>query len=230
MKALILAGGFGTRLREAISDRPKILAPIKGKAFIDYLFYLLKERGFTEVVLGLGYLSGFVKDYVNQRTLYDLSVIYSLEERPLGTAGAIKKAEKYLKGDDFFVINGDTYLNINYKKILKFHRKKKAWGTIVLAKNTYSKGWGHAVLGEKGKVEQFTTKENHRLKLVNSGVYVFSDKIFPILKSGYRSSIEKDLTPLLIKKKVFYGTKVKNAFLDIGNREGYQKAKKLLRR
>lgn len=230
MKALILAGGFGVRLREVIHDRPKILAPIKGKAFIDYLFFLFKKRGFTEIILGLGYLSDFVKDYINQRTLYNLPVIYSIEQRPLGTAGAIKKAEKYLKGEDFFVINGDTYLDINYRKILGFHQKKKAWGTIVLAKNTYSKGWGQAVLGKAGKVVGFEIKDTSSLKFVNSGVYMFNDKIFSILKSSHRCSIEKDLIPILIKKKTFYGLKIKKPFFDIGTKKGYQKAKSLLRR
>lgn len=230
MKALILAGGFGVRLREVIHDRPKILAPIKGKAFIDYLFFLFKKRGFTEIILGLGYLSGFVKNYVNQRSLYNLSIIYSIEERPLGTAGAIKKAEKYLKGEDFFVINGDTYLDINYKKILKFHQQKKAWGTIVLAKNTYSKGWGYSVLGKKGIVEEFKAEEGVNVKFVNSGVYVFNDKILPLLKKGYRSSIEKNLIPLLIKKNKFYGIKVEKPFFDIGTKEAYQQVKSLFRR
>lgn len=230
MRALILAGGFGVRLREVISDRPKILAPIKGKAFIDYLFYLLKKRGFTEVVLSLGYLSDFVKDYVNQRPLYNLSVIFSVENRPLGTAGAIKEAERFLQGGHFFVINGDTYLDVDYKKILNFHQEKKAGGTIVLAKNTYSKGWGQAILKRKGQVKWFGIKEEDATGFVNSGVYVFTDNIFSSLKKGYRSSIEKDLIPLLIKKKAFYGIKVKNSFLDIGTREGYLKAKSLLRR
>ena len=230
MRALILAGGFGTRLREVINDRPKILAPIKGKAFIDYLFYLLKKRGFTEIVLSLGYLSDFVKDYVNQRPLYNLSIIYSIEERPLGTAGAVKKAEKYLKGDDFFVINGDTYLDINYKEILSFHKKKKAGGIMVLAQNTYSKGWGHAILGEKDKVERFKTEVNLNVKFVNSGVYIFSDDIFSILSKNQCFSLEKDLVPILISKNKFYGFKSKKSFLDIGTKNGYQKAKELLRR
>lgn len=230
MKALILAGGFGIRLREVISDRPKILAPIKGRAFIDYLFYLLKKRGFTEIVLGLGYLSDFVKDYVNQRPLYNLSVIYSIENRPLGTAGGIKKAEKFLKGEDFFVINGDTYLDIDYKKILNFHKEKKAWGTIVLAKNRYGKGWGNAFLEKNGRVNKFEVKGKNSTELVNSGIYVFNDKVLNLLKSGYRSSIEKDLIPLLIKRKTFYGVKTSKSFLDIGTKEGYEKAKSLLRR
>lgn len=230
MKVLILAGGFGIRLREVISDRPKILAPVKGKAFIDYLFYLLKKRGFAEIILSLGYLSDFVKDYVRQRPLYNLSVIYSVEKRPLGTAGAIKKAEGFLKGGDFFVINGDTYLDIDYKKALSFHREKRAWGTIVLAKNSYSKGWGRAVLEKDGRVRRFEIEGGNSVEFVNSGVYVFSDRVLSLLKSGYRCSIEKDLIPLLIKKKTFYGIKVNKGFFDIGTKEGYQKVKSSLRR
>jgi NDP-sugar pyrophosphorylase family protein len=223
MKAFILAGGFGNKLREIIYNQPKILATIKGQAFIDHLFYLLKKRGFTEVILGLGYLGDMVKDYATHQSLYDLPVVYSMEPRPLGTAGSLKLAEKYLD-TPFFVINGDTYLDIDYAKVLDFHKAKKALVTIIVAKKKYPGSFSIVEMDKSDKVTSIVSGSGDKSDLVHAGIYVFIPEALKSVQAGERSSIEKDLLPELIKKGKVFAYQTKEPFFDIGDAEGYKLA------
>ncbi len=230
MKAFILSGGFGSKLREVVFNQPKILAPIKAKAFIDHLFFLLKQNGFTEVVMGLGYLGNQVKDYLINRPLYDLSIMYSLEDRPLGTAGSLKKASKYLD-TTFFVINGDTYLDFDYKKALAFHQSKKADVTVIFAKNKYSSGFGSAQIDKDDRILDFSSDDiNKKNQYVHAGIYIFEPSVVKFIPEHKNSSIEKDLIPLLIQKKSVYIYKTNKPFIDIGDSEGYKLAHQHLKR
>jgi len=129
MKALILAAGFGVRLREIIHGRPKHLAPINGQPFLRHLLKLLKKRDFKQVILSVGYLSQYILDEF-EHDQEDLKLTFSETHRPLGTAGSLKQAQSLLSAD-FIVINGDTYLDINYQKLLTQHQKSSALITIV---------------------------------------------------------------------------------------------------
>jgi mannose-1-phosphate guanylyltransferase/phosphomannomutase len=230
MKAFILAGGFGSKLREVIYNQPKILASIKGQAFIDHLFYLLKKNGFTEVVIGLGYLSDMVKDYVTHRTLYDLNVMYSIEPRPLGTAGALKNAEKFLD-TPFFVINGDTYLDIDYGEVFKFHQEKKSLVTIVTAKSKYSGGFGNVLMDGDSKLKGITPgKADSVGELVHAGVYIVDPQVLDLIPKGRKSSFEKDILPDLIKKGKVYAYNCHKTFFDIGDANGFALAQQKIER
>ncbi len=230
MKAFILSGGFGSKLREVVYNQPKILATIKGKAFLDHLFYLLKKNGFSEVVLGLGYLSGMVKDYVIQRPLYDMSVMFSVEPRPLGTAGALKNGEKFLD-TTFFVVNGDTYLDTDYQKILEYHRQNKALITMVSAKNVYADGFGKVTASDSGHVEAFVTEKSEKTgDYAHAGIYVMEPAVLSLIPQGYNSSIEKDILPELIKQGNVFEYKCQEPFIDIGDAQGYILAQTKLER
>ena len=120
MKALILAGGFSTRLKNIVSDTPKPMALIAGKPFLEYQLQLLKESGITDIVLCVHFMANKIKSYFGDGKRFGTNITYSEEEMPLGTGGAIKFAEKYI-GDHFLVLNGDTFSDIDLNKFLSFH-------------------------------------------------------------------------------------------------------------
>jgi NDP-sugar pyrophosphorylase family protein len=229
MKALILAAGFGIRLREIFHGRPKHLIPINGQPFLHHLISLLRRNEIRDIVVAVGYLSDHIIHEVGDGRKLGVKVDYSIDDRPLGTAGTVKHAEHFFN-DDFFVINGDTYLDIDYQRIFKFHKEHLAdvtlvgttkrsikGGLIQVRKNTFS---GFIV---DGKVKQ-------RQVLGNTGVYIFKTKILEFLKPGQRSSLESDFFPDLVKqgKKVLV-YKTNKEYYDVGTPDHYQEARRKIR-
>lgn len=227
MKAFILAGGFGSKLREIIYNQPKILATIKGQPFIDHLYYLLKKRGFNEVILGLGYLGDMVKDYVVSHPLYQLSTFFSMERRPMGTAGALKLAQKYLD-EPFFVFNGDTYLDTDYSAIWDYHHEKQALMTIVTAKQKYEGTFAGVKSDKQGLVSVFgpLTEDS----MVHAGIYLIDPKVLTMIPDSKRYSLEKEVMPELIRKDKVYVYHTNEQFYDIGDAQGYKLAQMQLER
>ena len=125
MIALILAGGIGERLRPITNNIPKPMVPVNGKSFLQYHIEELKRAGIKDIVLCTGYLSNKIQEYFGDGSKFDVKIKYSIEKKPLGTAGAIKNAEKYVN-NTFLVLNGDSYLKIDYNKLINFHKSKKA--------------------------------------------------------------------------------------------------------
>src|SRR3989344_4164662 len=133
MKALILAGGFGTKLRRIVYDKPKSMVSIAGIPFLEHQIRLLKNQGITEFVILVSYMADKIKSYFGNGKNLGVNITYSEEEIPLGTAGAIKKAEKYIDST-FLVLNGDSYAKINIKELLKFHKENNNEFTMLLKK------------------------------------------------------------------------------------------------
>jgi mannose-1-phosphate guanylyltransferase len=131
MKALILAGGFGTRLGGVLRDVPKPMAPVLGKPFLEHQIRRLKEFGITEFVLAVHHMSDKIKSYFGNGLRLGVDITYSEEDSPLGTAGAIKKAQRYID-DTFLVLNGDSYFDVDINKLLDFHKSKSSKFTIAL--------------------------------------------------------------------------------------------------
>jgi len=198
MQALILAAGFGIRLREIIHGRPKHLAPINGQPFLRYLIRLLNKNGIDQCVISIGYLAQYIIDEFKFNT-EGVKLIFSEDDRPLGTAGSLKAAQKYFSSN-FFVINGDTYLDINYSDLYKAHIDNHKIATIVINQD-----------------------------LVSCGVYVFSPKIFSLISDKEKSSLEKDIFPKLKQKNQLNFFSTTRQFIDIGTPAGYQKALTILK-
>lgn len=225
MKVLILAGGFGTRLKEVISDRPKVMAPVGGKPFLEYIIQLLRRNGFKEIVISVGYLGDYIKAYFGDGTNFGVKIDYAMEDFPLGTAGAIKNAQDFLK-ETFLVINGDTYIDTDISKIVDYHNSKKSLATITLVKRKKASDWGWVALNKSGNVRAFIEKpEEDRSGWVSGGYYVFDPKIIQNIEEGKKCSIEKQLFPILVKKKVLQGYVLKEDFMEIGKPENYEKVK-----
>ncbi|MFC1711992.1 NDP-sugar synthase [Patescibacteria group bacterium] len=228
MKALILAAGFGVRLREMIHGRPKPMAPIKGKPFLEYLILHLKEKNISDIVLAVGYLSDYIVSYFGKGKKWDVNISYSIDNRPLGTAGTIKYAMNYFN-EDFLVLNGDTYIDTDLDKFVSFHKANKADATIAVTREFHGRG-GLIEVNKNNKILQFKEIVNSQKQkgYNNAGMYVFNPKIFSYLIKGERTSLEKDLFPLLIKKEHNLYAYPINKYYDIGSPEFYQKAAKVL--
>src|SRR6266852_4341007 len=133
MKAVVMAGGEGTRLRPLTAHRPKPLAPVLNKPIMEHIILLLKEHGITEIVVTLHYLADEIEGYFGDGSDWGVRLYYSVEDTPLGTAGSVKQAERHLNDDTFLIISGDALTDMDIDKAIKFHRDKKSLATIVLS-------------------------------------------------------------------------------------------------
>ena len=231
MKAFILAGGFGTRLREVVHGRPKCLAPVAGRPFLEYLICHLRDQGVRDFVLGVGYLAHYVIDAFGDGSHLDVAIQYSEEDRPLGTAGAIRHAEKLLRGSDFLVANGDTYLALDVDRVLRAHQDKQAALTIVTAKRQAGLRGGRVFANKTGRVtgfEEHGTRQKKGSHGVNAGYYVFSPKTLKQIAARRRLFIERHLLPELLRlKQPIFASRSNREYIDIGSPERYLHAQKV---
>jgi len=225
MQTLILAGGLGTRLQKVVSDYPKPMALISSRPFLEYLILQLKRYNLTEVVLCTGYLGEKIKEYFKDGDRWGVKIDYSEEKKPLGTGGAIKLASSFIKNDNFLVLNGDSYLNINFKELIKFHKLKGALATLALVEVNKPDRYGAVEIDKDYRITSFKEKEGVcKSNLINGGIYIFHKKIFNFIPEG-KVSLEKDIFPELIGKG-FYGKPHRAYFIDIGVPEDYTKIQK----
>lgn len=223
MKALILAGGFGTRLKDVLKDVPKPMAPVMGKPFLEYQIRLLREQGINEIILGVYHMSDQIKSYFGNGKRFAVEITYSEENTPLGTAGAIKNAQKYLD-DTFIVLNGDSYSPVDIKEMLNFHRAKKSKFTICLTKTDDTAHYG-SVSMDGSKLSAFLEKSDSKTGVINSGIYMFEPEIFDYIESDKNVSLEKEIFPKLVSAGLLYGYNSDSYFMDIGRPETYAKFK-----
>jgi len=229
MKALLLLGGFGTRLRPFTITKPKALLPIVNIPFIAYQFELLRSYGIKEVVLGVGYKGDEFKKIMNIGKEMGLKLYLSFEKIPLGTAGGIKNAEKFLKGKEpFFVFNGDVLATFNLEKILNFHKEKNAYITIGMVKVSDPSSYGLIVTDDEMKITGFIEKpkpEQITTDTINAGVYVFQPEVLEEIPTGKEVSVEKETFPSILEKgKDMYGYVHYGYWLDVGTIEKYKNA------
>ncbi|MGB9677661.1 MAG: nucleotidyltransferase family protein, partial [Candidatus Ratteibacteria bacterium] len=181
MKALLLLGGFGTRLRPFTIHTPKALLPIVNYPFIAYQFELLRKYRVDEIVLGVGYKGDDFRKAVEIGKKMGLKIYLSYEKKTLGTGGGIKNAERFLKGKEpFFVFNGDVLADFNLEKILNFHKEKNAYITIGMIKVPDPSSYGLILVDEDMRIIKFIEKpkkEEIVTDTVNAGVYVFQPEV-----------------------------------------------------
>jgi NDP-sugar pyrophosphorylase family protein len=233
VKALILIGGFGTRLRPLTCTRPKALFPIVNKPLLQWTFEKLAENGVDEVVLAVNKLTEF---HIKQQRLSKcgLTVKFSHDppKMPLGTAGPIKKAEKLLGHEEpFLVLNGDLITEINYRELLRSHTEGKAVATIALHEAEEPSRYGVAELDGENRIKRFVEKPprgTEPSKLINAGVYVLSPKIFDYIQSGRAVSMEREVFPRLAEENALFGHRVSGLWIDIGRPEEYLETNKMM--
>ncbi|MEK6855124.1 MAG: sugar phosphate nucleotidyltransferase [Nanoarchaeota archaeon] len=219
MKAIILAGGFGTRLRPVVSDVPKPMASIAGKPFLEHQIRFLKENGIREIIIAVHHMANKIKSYFGNGQRWGVDITYSEEEIPLGTGGAIKKAERYID-NSFLVLNGDTYSNLNLHEFIDFHKSKRSKASIAITKSSDGGNYGVISINE-GKIVDFMEKKGEGEALVNSGVYLFEPEIFSYIEPEKNVSLEREIFPKLLKEKLLWGYEHEGYFIDIGRPETY---------
>lgn len=227
MKAVIMAGGEGTRLRPLTCGKPKPMVPVANKPVMEYIVELLKKYGFQDVAVTLQYMPQLIKEYFGDGSEYGLRIKYYVEERPLGTAGSVKNAEKFLD-DTFIVISGDALTDINLKKAVEFHEKRESMVTLVLKRVDVPLEYGVVVTDEDGRIIRFLEKPGWGevfSDTVNTGIYILSPYIFNYIKNNQVFDFSKDLFPVLLKeKKPMYGFISDDYWCDIGDLGAYIKA------
>ena len=228
MDAVILCGGLGTRLRNSIGERQKVMAQIGKEPFLNILLRYLKEEGLRRVILCVGYQAQELEDYYKNKD-FGLELLYSKETEPLGTGGAIQQAKSFIKSDVFLALNGDSYCAVSIAELLKFHQTHKALGTVVVSQVQEQGGFGQIVLDDNNRIVEFKEKEaaSTTTGLVNAGVYIFDKRIFSFMPDKKKFSLEYDVFPQIIDQGL-YGFSVGEEFIDIGTPERYQQAKKIL--
>lgn len=219
---LILAGGLGTRLRPVVGALPKPMAPIAGRPFLEYLVRWVRQAGFVNLILCVSYGAGNIRDYFKDGAGLGVRISYSLEAEPLGTWGAIRLAAENLPADDFLVLNGDSWLQVDLVQVLDLHWRMRALATITAAEIADGASrFGSLQLDEAGRVVEFAEKQEQNSRLVNGGVYMFSRKVLAIAPAN-ASSLEREVFPALISHGL-YALRVRGYFIDIGVPEEYKR-------
>jgi Nucleoside-diphosphate-sugar pyrophosphorylase involved in lipopolysaccharide biosynthesis/translation initiation factor 2B, gamma/epsilon subunits (eIF-2Bgamma/eIF-2Bepsilon) len=225
MKAFVLAAGAGTRLRPLTSDMPKPMVPILGKPGLYHTLENLKKYGFTDVCVNLYHQPDYITQYFKDKDM-GINLTYSIEKKLLGTAGAVKKKESFFN-ETFVVMSGDGLTDIDLKKVLEFHKKKRAQVTIVLKKVDTKLEYGVTLTDKSGKVKKFVEKPKWSdifADTINTGIYIFEPEILEHIPKNKFFDFSIDLFPLLLKKnKRIYGYVMDEYWTDIGNILEYKK-------
>jgi mannose-1-phosphate guanylyltransferase len=232
LKALILAGGFATRLRPLSCSRPKTLFPIVNKPLLQWTFECLANNGVDQAILAVNALTKF---YIRQHkpSKCGLKVRFSVDppKMPLGTGGPLKKAEKLIGHDEpFIMLNGDIYADINYKELVETHRKSGALATIALCKVDDPCSFGVADL-QGTAIKRFVEKpaKGHApSNLINAGAYVLSPEVFSYIPEGRAVSIEREVFPKLAEQGKLCGHCINGLWIDIGKPQEYLEANKIV--
>ncbi|MDD1504958.1 nucleotidyltransferase family protein [Lysinibacillus sp. CNPSo 3705] len=222
MDAIILAGGFGTRLQSVVSDVPKPMAPVANKPFLSYLLTYLGKYEINNVVLCTGYKHEVIENYFST-TYNTLNIKYSVENEPLGTGGAIKKALEIIDSDNVLILNGDTLFNINLNEFIEFHHTEKSDITIALKHLINFDRYG-SVIFENNKITGFDEKMYKDSGFINGGVYLINKKLFNRYNLSKTFSFEKEILETKINELSISGYKASAYFIDIGIPEDYEKA------
>jgi len=220
-EVLVLCGGQGTRLRSVVGDRPKGLADIAGRAFLDILVDELLAQGFRRLVLCTGYGAEQIEQHFARRTGAEL--LFSVEQKPLGTGGALRHALHLVRADTFAVVNGDSFCRVEYADLFRLHQRTRAAASVVLTPATERTDVGFAEVAADGRVVSFNEKQA-RAPLVNAGIYVLARQLIERQPAGAAFSLERELLPQAIRAGTCYGHIVPGPLVDIGTPERYAAA------
>ncbi|MFA7654248.1 MAG: nucleotidyltransferase family protein [Candidatus Magasanikbacteria bacterium] len=224
MKAIILAGGLGTRLRPLTENTPKPLLPIKGRPIIEHALLNFKKHGISDVVLSIGHLADNIKNYFGNGEKWGINITYSIEDQPLGTGGALKKATQGI-GGTFLAINGDNLADFDWTKAIADHKNNQAKLTLSLfpVEDVTQYGIAHLVDGKILKFIEKPKKEEAPSNLNNAGGYIVEPVVLNILPEGI-SSIERDCFEKLALQGVVFAHIHQGQWYPTDTLEKYNKA------
>lgn len=228
-EAIILAGGLGTRLREAVPDLPKCMAPVAEKPFLSYVIDHLRMQGIEQFIFSLGYKWGIIEEYL-QKEYPTLDYTSVIEEEPLGTGGAIQLAIQKTSSENVVVANGDTLFKIKPDEIATLHETQNAECTLALKPMQNFDRYGAVKIGDNGKIISFNEKQFHQNGFINGGVYLLNKEKFLSRSFAEKFSFEKDYLEKFCEEEKFFGSIQDGYFIDIGIPGDYQKAQHDLKR
>ena len=227
MKAVVMAGGEGTRLRPLTSNQPKPMVPIVGKPCIEHIVELLKKHGFDDIVVTLAFMPQAIRGYFGAGEAHGVRMRYSVEESPAGTAGSVKLAEEALD-EPFVVISGDALCDLDLGALVRFHEEKGALVTIGLVSVDNPLEFGIVVTDDEGRIERFLEKPSWAqvfTDTINTGIYVIEPQALRHIPTDRPYDFSKELFPhLLAKGCPLYGYVAEGYWQDIGNLDQYRQA------
>src|SRR5215813_1146529 len=227
MKAVVMAGGEGSRLRPLTVKRPKPMVPIVGKPVMEHILNLLKRHGITEVVVTVQYLASNIEDYFGNGSQFGMRITYSREDTPLGTAGSVKNAEEQLT-EPFLVISGDALTDYNLTGIIEYHQEKKSLATLMLAHVPNPLEYGVIITNEDGHITEFLEKPSWGevfSDTINTGIYVLDPQIFSYFEKDKQFDFSQELFPMMLRKgDPIYGYIANGYWCDVGNLAEYMRA------
>jgi mannose-1-phosphate guanylyltransferase/phosphomannomutase len=228
MKAVVMAGGEGTRLRPLTAHRPKPLAPVLNMPIMEHIVRSLKEHGITEIVVTLHYLADEIEGYFGDGSEWGVKLIYSVEDTPLGTAGSVKKAEEYLRDDTFIIVSGDALTDLDISKAIEYHRQKESLATIVLSHVPNPLEFGVVITDDEGRIRRFLEKPSWGevfSDTVNTGMYILEPSVFDYMEPGRSYDWSQDIFPQILKEeKPLFGYIMPDYWCDVGNLSQYREA------
>jgi D-glycero-alpha-D-manno-heptose 1-phosphate guanylyltransferase len=223
-EAIILAGGLGTRLQPLVSDRPKPMALVNGKPFLSYLLNYLDKNSFTHVILAVGFKFEIVSNYFGNH-FRNIKITYAIEEKPLGTGGAILNSLKFSESEYSFILNGDTYFPVSFDEMESIARQNYSDLVVAIRQLDDVSRYGTITLGDSGRVKGFIEKKpEHHPGLINGGVYFLKNQSILHLPFPGVFSFENDFLMKFFESKAFHGMVFPGYFIDIGIPETYQQA------
>src|ERR671911_3079449 len=224
MRAVVLVGGQGSRLRPITYDVPKAMVPLRNQPFMGYMMDFLRAAGLEGAVLSLGYLPDPIQEYFDQKDLDGFSIDYAVEDTALGTAGGIKNAEGYLDGGPFVVVNGDVLSGMDLRVAIDKHKETDALATIVLTSVEDPTAYGLVEVDHEMLVHRFLEKpaaDEVTTNLVNAGVYVLEPEVLAKIPAGREVSIEREIFPELQESGRLRADISSSYWRDIGTPRSY---------
>jgi mannose-1-phosphate guanylyltransferase/phosphomannomutase len=227
MKAVVMAGGEGTRLRPLTSNQPKPMVPIVGKPCMEHILELLREHGLTEVIVTVAFLPQAIRSYFGEGDTLGMSVSYSVEESPLGTAGSVRLAARQLD-ETLLVISGDALCDVDLGELVAFHKEHDAAVTIGLKAVDNPLEFGIVVTDEEGRIERFLEKPSWGQVFsdtINTGIYVLEPEVLKHVPTDRPYDFSKELFPYLLEMgRPLYGYVMDGYWQDVGDLDQYRQA------
>lgn len=227
--AVILAGGLGQRMRGIVDDRPKPMAMIRGRPFLDILIDDLARQGLRRFILCVGHRRDQIVAHLRSRT--DAEFVFSEESSPLGTGGAIRHAAHLVRSDPFLALNGDSFCRIDYERFMAFHRERNSTASIAVAAARGRSDGGTVELADDARVVRFSEKApgaSAGPAYINAGIYLLRRDLPTLWHQSDPFSLEHDIFPELVRRKSCYGFVVDAEVVDIGTPERYFEAQSKL--
>ena len=224
MEAIILAGGFGTRLRHIVSDVPKPMAPVDGRPFLRYLLDDLTSKGVDRIIIAVGYLKDVIIEYFGS-SYRGAELIYSPEDTPLFTGGAVKQALRLCREETVFVVNGDTYFDVDLSAMTKFKVAQKASFVLAACPMHNFDRYGTLELGSSGRILKFCEKTPTEYGVINGGIYLM-DRTFLAGIEAQTFSLENDVLEKVVAEQELFAFMSEGYFIDIGVPTDYERAQK----